>query len=132
MRGLGGAPIEGIPVEVEVGTTTDLPPRRVGDDVDVRAAESDLVARHQLRARLAPTDVERGHDDVEAREQRVVVVEAAVDGDLQLAAVQEAESGVRALGRAALRRLAREALVQLADEAALLLDAVGRRGRWRS
>src|SRR5688572_3892852 len=63
--GLGGAAVEPVPIEVEVGTPADLPPRGVGEDVDVRAAQRDLVTRHQLLAWLAPPDVERGDDDVE-------------------------------------------------------------------
>src|SRR4029078_13125039 len=77
-----------------------------------------------LRAGLAATDVERRDDDVEPLEDRVVVVEATVDRDLQLAAVQEPEPGVRAFGRRPTGDLALEPLVQLRDDTSLLLDAI--------
>ena len=72
-----------------------LRPGRVGDDVDVRAADGVERPLRQLGPRLAPGDVDRRDDDVEAGEQVVVVVERAVGADLELAAVEQAE----ALGR---------------------------------
>ena len=59
----------------------------------LRVAQRVAVARHQLRPRLAPADVERADNDVEARQELVVVVELAVGPDLQLAAVQQPEVG---------------------------------------
>ena len=53
------------------------------------------VRRGQLRARLAPRDVDRGDDEVERREQVVLVVERAVGADLELAAVEQPEAARR-------------------------------------
>jgi len=56
-------------IEVEVVADADLATRRVGDDVHVRAAQRGPVARHQLCPGLAPTHVERGNHNIEARQQ---------------------------------------------------------------
>ena len=56
---LGRLAIERLPVEIEVVADADLAAGRVGNDVDVRVAQRRPVASHQLRARLAPADVER-------------------------------------------------------------------------
>ena len=71
--------------------------------------------------------MDRGHDEVEPREQVVVVVERAVGADLQLAAVEQPEALGRRLGRRRPGRLlGRVAGVELGDDRALLLDPVGR------
>ena len=57
------------------------------------------VRRGQLGARLAARDVDRRDDEVEAREQVVLVVERAVGADLELAAVEQPEALGRRLGR---------------------------------
>ena len=97
-RGLG---VDLVPVEVEVVARADHPAGRVGDDVDVRAADGVERPLGQLGPRLAPGDVERRDDQVEAREQVVLEVELAVGPDLQLAAVQQPEAAGRGLGRCA-------------------------------
>ena len=94
----------------------------MGDDVHVRAAHRHLIAGHESLPRLPPSDVEGGDDDIEARQHRIVIVEPCVGGDLELAAVQQAERGMAARRRVAGGDLAREPLVQLPDDAALLLD----------
>ena len=83
-------------------------------------------ARGELGAGLAAGDVERGDDEVESREQVVLVVEPAVGPDLELAAVQEAEALGRGRGRGDPGGLlAREPRVELGDDPALLLDPLG-------
>ena len=93
---LGRLAVEGLPVEVEIVARADLAARRMGNDVDVRVLERHAVARHQLRAWLAPANVQRSHHDIEAGEQLIGVVERRVGLDLQLAAVQQPEVGALA------------------------------------
>ena len=95
----GGRRVDRLPVEVEVVAGLDHPARRVGDDVDVGAADRVERPPRQLRPRLAPGDVDRRDDDVEPGEQVVVVVEVAVGADLELAAVEQPEALRRRLGR---------------------------------
>ena len=90
--GRGGRLEHGVPVEVEVVAGLDHPARRVGDDVDVRAADRVQRAPRELGARLAAGDVDRGDDEVEAGEEVVVVVEVAVRPHLELAAVEQPEA----------------------------------------
>ena len=90
------------------------------DHVDVRAVEGDPHPRHQMVARLAAAHVQRGDHEVVAGEEVVVVVEAAVRPNLQLAAVEEPEGMGRPRGGLPL-----EPIVELADDRALRLDPAG-------
>ena len=64
----------------------------MGDDVDVRAPDRVERPLGQLRPRLAPGDVDRRDDHVEAGQQVVLEVERRVGPDLELAAVEEPEA----------------------------------------
>ena len=102
--GRGGRLEHRVPVEVEVVAGLDHPARRVRDDVDVRAADRVERAPGQLGARLAAGDVDGRDDEVEPREEVVLVVELAVGADLELAAVEEPEAArVGALRRSSPR-----------------------------
>ena len=90
--GAGRLGEDDVPVEVEVIALADLPAGRVRDDIDMRAADPVERPLRQFGARLATGDVHRGDDEVEPREQVVVVVERAVRPDLQLAAMQQSET----------------------------------------
>ena len=122
-----GRRVDLVPLEVEVVAAAEHPAGRVRDDVDVRAADRVERPPRQVRARLAPRDVERGHDEVERREQVVLEVERAVGADLELAAVEQPEPARRRLRwRGPGRLLRREPGVEPRDDLALLRHLVGR------
>ena len=74
---------------------------------------------------LAPGDVDRGDDQVEARQQVVLEVERAVGADLELAAVEEPEAPGRRRRRGRPGRfLRREPGVERGDDLDLLRDPV--------
>ena len=124
--GPGRLRVDRVPVEVEVVALADLAAGRMGDDVDVRAADRVERPLGQLRPGLAAGDVDRRDDDVEPREQVVLEVERGVGADLELAAVEEAEAlgRCRRRGRAG-RLLRREPGVERGDDLDLLRDPVG-------
>src|SRR2546426_6897594 len=86
------------------------------DDVDVRVPDGTQDPRRQLSARLAPTDVQRGDDEVERGQELVGEVEMTIRADLELTAMQKTESlpGCARRGDAG-GLLARVPLVQLRD-----------------
>ena len=115
-----------VPVEIEIIPALDLPTGRVGDHVDVRAANRGEDAPGELLAGLAPPDVERGDDDVVLGEEVIVVVERRVGADLELAAVQEPEPFVGRRGRGpAVGLFPLESGIQLGDDGSLDADPVG-------
>ena len=125
--GPGRLGVDGVPVEVEVVALADLATRRVGDDVDVRAADAVERPAGQLGPRLAARDVDRGDDEVEAGQQVVLEIERAVGADLELAAVEQPEALGRRLGRRRPGRLlGGEPGVERGDDLGLLGDPVGR------
>ena len=123
----GGLRVDRLPVEVEILAALDHPTGRVGDDVDMRAADRRKHTGGQLLARLPAADMKRGDDHVEPGEKLVLVVEPAIGPDLQFAAVKEPESlGWRAGGCDPGGFLGREPGVELGDDRPLELDPVGR------
>ena len=123
-RGLG---IHDVPVEIQVIAPVDHPARRVGDDIDMRTADAVERPHRQLRPGLAAGDVDGGDDEIEAREQVILVVERAVGADLQLTAVEQPKALRRRLGRCrAGGLLRRKAGVERGDDRPLLLHPLRR------
>ena len=69
---------EGVEIGVQPLALVDDAARGVADDVHERMADGAQEALGRLRAILLEGDVRRRHDDVELREQVVVVVEPAI------------------------------------------------------
>ena len=118
--------VDGLPVEIEIVACLDHPAGGMGDDVDVRTADGIERSARELSQRLAPRHVDGRHDDLEPREEVVLVIEDAVGPDLELATVEQPKALRRRLGR---RRpvslFGFETLVQGSDDRALFLHPIG-------
>src|SRR4029079_17531956 len=123
--GPGSFAVDQVPVEIEVVALTDLAPGWMSDDVDMRTADRVERPLRQLRARLAAPDMDGRHDQVEPRQQIILVVELPVGTDLQLAAVEEAKALCRRLRRrGAGGLLLRVSSVERGDDLGLLCHAI--------
>ena len=87
--GLRGDGKDAVPVEISTFSALDQPPRRMGNDVDVRVLKDAYQPRGQFVSWLAQPGVKRGDDDVEACQRLVVEIERAVSVNLDLRAGQE-------------------------------------------